>query len=82
VDVEAMISKTEDDLADFMSSDNEEQFNTIFDAVRRSDYSNGDAARDWNNLFKSLQSELTAADGEDEIETIINNYVKKANALA
>lgn len=82
VDVESIIAKAEDDLADFISTDNEESFNEIFDAMRRADYSDPDVIREWKELLKSLQSELTAADGEDEAETIINNYVKKAEALA
>lgn len=81
VDVEGMISKTEGELADFISSDNEDRFGEIFDAVRRSDYSNPETVQDWKDLFKNFSSELLAADGEDEVDTIISNYVKKANVL-
>ena len=81
VDVEGMITKTEAELADFISSDNEDRFSEIFDAVRRSEYSNPETVQEWKDLFKNFNSELLAADGEDEVDTIISNYVKKANVL-
>jgi len=79
-DVEGVIAKEEENLADFMNGENQGSFEEIFDAARRS-YSDPTVRKEWDQLFINLNSELLAADGEDEVESIVAHYIKKANAL-
>ena len=79
-DVEQVISGVEDDCAAFMNPMTRASFERIFDAARKT-YADSNVQEDWNELFESLSSELTGASDEDDMESILDSYVRKAEAL-
>ncbi|HTL39641.1 MAG TPA: hypothetical protein VL306_02415 [Methylomirabilota bacterium] len=79
IDVEAVISKTEKKYSDYINDDNLVHFNEIFDAARRT-YSDPDVQKDWDVLFEDLETALQSAD-EDDIDSVLQGYARKANGL-
>lgn len=80
LDVEEAIAKVEDECSEFITSDQRDQLDKIFDAARKS-YEDSAVTADWNQLFEELKSALMGSADEDDINQQLANFVKKADSL-
>lgn len=79
VEVEDIIATVQQECAEAINTpENGNTLNEIFDMARAT-YDKD--AKDWDQLFENLESELATSFDDDEVADILDQYKRKAAAL-